>query len=304
MQARGAGSKSCKLVEESEANVNPAKGRHLEFNAGSRSQWEGFAGHRQRVTQLLEAGGRPGESRLCVLGAGNCNDLDLPALLKAHGTVYLVDVDQDALDQAAVRQGVADHPSLHRLGGIDLTGMIDTLASWSATTTIGARELASLVEEPMRRVVPNLPAPFDLVASTCLLSPLVGNAFHTVGESHPQFMAIVQAIRAGHLRLMSRLTAPGGTSLLITDVVSSETLPALPTLPDTALPELLKEIVRVRNYFHGVNPEILWDLFDEDPILRVLVTEREALAPWRWKLHARLYLVWAIRFQVAAGLIR
>ncbi len=132
----------------------------------------------------------------------------------------------------------------------------------------------------MRRVVPNLPAPFDLVASTCLLDPLVGNAFHAVGESTRNSWPSCRLIRAGHLRLMSRPDrTPGGTSLLITDVVSSETLPALPTLPDTALPRTPQEVVRVRNYFHGVNPEILWDLFDEDPILRVLVTEREAAHP-------------------------
>ncbi|AGA28772.1 hypothetical protein [Singulisphaera acidiphila] len=284
--------------------MNPSKERHLEFNAGSRGQWDGFAGHRERVTQLLAAGGRPGESRLCVLGAGNCNDLDLPTLLKAHGNVYLVDLDHDALAQGAERQGVAVHPALHRLGGIDLTGMIDDLANWSATTSIGLRELVSLVEEPTRLVVPNLPGPFDLVASTCLLSPLVGNAFHSVGESHPQFMAIVQSIRAGHLRLLSRLTAPGGTALLITDIVSSETLPALPTVADSALPDLMNAIVRERNYFHGVNPDVLWAAFEEDPVLRALVTERESLAPWRWKLHARLYLVWAIRSKVAPGLLR
>ncbi|SIN71824.1 hypothetical protein SAMN05444166_0396 [Singulisphaera sp. GP187] len=284
--------------------MNRSKGRHLEFNAGSRGQWDGFADHRARVTRLLETGARPGESRLCVLGAGNCNDLDLPTLLKAHGEVYLVDLDQEALTQAAERQGVADHPSLHRRDGIDLTGMIDVLATWSATTAIGPRELACLVDEPARRVVSTLPAPFDLVASTCLLSPLVGNAFHSVGEAHPQFMAIVQAIRAGHLRLLTQLTAPGGTALLITDVVSSEIVPALVALPDAALPELLNQIVRERNYFHGVNPEILWSLFEDDPFLRVLVTERESLTPWRWKLHARLYLVWAIRFKVASGLIR
>ncbi|WP_406693874.1 hypothetical protein V5E97_22825 [Singulisphaera sp. Ch08] len=284
--------------------MNPSKGRHLEFNAGSRGQWDGFSEHRGRVTRLLEAGARPGESRLCVLGAGNCNDLDLPTLLKAHGDVYLVDLDQGALAQAAERQGVAAHPSLHQVGGIDLTGMIDVWAGWSPTTLIGTRELSSLVEEPTRRVIPSLPAPFDLVASTCLLSPLVGNAFHSVGEAHPQFMTIVQSIRAGHLRLMSRLTAPGGSALLITDVVSSETLPALPTFADSALSDLLSELVRDRNYFHGVNPEVLWTTFEEDPVLRALVTEREALTPWRWKLHARLYLVWAIRFKVASSLIR
>jgi hypothetical protein len=278
-------------------------GRHLEFNAQSRGLWEGFTDHRARVTRQLEVSGQPGRSRLCILGAGNCNDLDLPALLKAHGEVSLVDLDHEALARAVERQRVSTHPSLHRLAGIDLTGMLDRFAAWSTTTPIPPRDLTALVEEPTRRVLPALPGPFDLVASTCLLSPLIGNAFHSVGETHPQFMAVVQSIRAGHLRLLARLAAPGAQALLITDVISSERCPELPDWPDAELPERLAALGRDRNHFHGLSPDVLWSTFEDDPVLHALVAERESLPPWRWRLHNRVYLVWAIRFKTAPGLL-
>jgi hypothetical protein len=275
--------------------------RQATLNAQSRSLWDAFAEHRGRVTGLLTAGAEPDPSmsRLCVLGAGNANDLDLPALLASHREVHLVDLDAEALARGASAQGVSDHPSLRLHGGTDLTGMVDLIAGWSPHGPIPPEALAALAEEPARRVAPGLPGPFDLVASTCLLTPLIGSAFHAVGENHPQFAELVQAIRAGHLRLLGRLAAPGGAVVLITDVVSSDTLPALGTLPEPSLPGLLPRLARERNFFHGVNPEALWAAFGNDPVLRDKVVGLESLPPWRWDLQVRLYLVWALRYRVA-----
>ena len=95
----------------------------------------------------------------------------------------------------AVRQGVGEHPSLRLFGNVDLTGLLDTIAGFTPATPIRPESLAALAERPALAVPPVLAGPYDVVASTCLLSPLIGNAFHSVGESHPQFMAMVQAIR-------------------------------------------------------------------------------------------------------------
>ena len=45
-------------------------------NQSSLSQRTAFASHRAKVTELVCAATRGGQGRLCVLGAGNCNDLD------------------------------------------------------------------------------------------------------------------------------------------------------------------------------------------------------------------------------------
>ena len=276
--------------------VNHPGERHIAFNAASRDQWSGFEDHRRKVSDLLSAGGDPGRTRLCVLGAGNCNDLDLPALLQSHRAVHLVDLDSDALGRGAVRQGVGEHPSLRLFGKVDLTGLLDTIAGFTPATPIPPESLAALAERPARTVPPVLAGPYDVVASTCLLSPLIGNAFHSIGESHPQFMAMVQAIRIGHLRLLAELSAPGGTMILITDISSSDLLPELRVAsgsrrspafsPDGPRSELLPR------------PESRGPRVDRRarPRSEPRVAGRESIAPWRWSLHERVYLVWALRF--------
>ena len=238
--------------------VNHPRERHIAFNAASRDQWSGFETHRRKVSDLLSADGDPGRTRLCVLGAGNGNDLDLPALLKSHRTVHLVDLDSDALARGAARQGVAEHPALRLFGKVDLTGLLDTIAGFTPATLIRPEFLAALAERPARAVPPVLAGPYDVVASTCLLSPLIGNAFHSIGESHPQFMAMVQAIRVGHLRLLAELTAPGGTSdsdhrhLFLGFAARARV-----DTGSSRSPGFFHGMVRDRSYFHGLNPEVL-----------------------------------------------
>ena len=207
-----------------------------------------------------------------------------------------MDLDPEALAGGIERQGVADHPSLRMHGGLDVTGMLDAVASWSPRTPIEPADLEALVEWPSRRVGLALPGPFDLVASTCLLSPLIGNAYHSVGEGHPQFPALVRAIRAGHLRLLTHLTAPGGTAVLITDVASTDTFPTLGSVPETSLPGLLRELALGRKFFHGVDPAALTAVISAGP-------GREARGSRAWNgfrpgagiLHGRVYLVLAWR---------
>jgi hypothetical protein len=219
----------------------------------------------------------------------------------AHREVDLVDLDPEALARGVARQGVAEHPSLHRFGGVEVTGMLDAIATWSPRTPIRPAELSALAEWPARRVGLTLPGPFDLVASTCLLRPLIGNAFHAVGEGHPQFSELVQAIRVGHLCLLTQLAASGGAAILITDLVSSDTFPTLESLPESSLPGLLPRLARERNFFHGVNPADLASLFRRDPVLDATVTGLESIPPWRWNLHSRVYLVWAMKYRVDAS---
>ena len=278
--------------------MNDPRGRQAGFNAESRDQWVGFSGHREKVSALLGVGSEPGGKRLCVLGAGNGNDLDLPALLKTYREVHLVDLDPEALAAGSEGQGVADHPGLFRFGGVDLTGMLGPIARWGPETPIGSEDQAALVEAPGRLVAPAIAGPYDLVASTCLLSQLISNAHHSVGEAHPQFMAMVQAIRAGHLRLLTQLVATGGTAVLVTDVVSSETFPTLGTLPESSLPGLIPRLIRDRNFFHGVNPAVILSVFKQDPVIQSRVVGLEPVSPWRWSLHGRVYLVVALRYRV------
>ncbi len=130
---------------------------------------------------------------------------------------------------------------------------------------------------------------------------MIGNAYHAVGERHPQFLALVRAIRAGHLRLLTHLTAPGGTAVLITDVASTDTFPSLGSVPEISLPGLLSELASGRRFFHGVAPAVLIKAFQQDPYLSARVASLEWIPPWRWNLHDRVYLVLALRCRVEVG---
>jgi hypothetical protein len=279
--------------------MNPLTRLQLEHNRESAAGWEAFAAHREKVTDLLAGGSAPEPSRLCVLGAGNCNDLDLPALLRPHREVHLVDLDAEALARGVARQGLADSPAVHRHGGMDVTGVLDALAGWAPPAAISPADLAACALEPLRRVAPALPGPFDVVASTCLLSQLILAVVHAVGERHPRFLELLQAVRAGHLRLLANLIAPGGAGVLITDVVSSDTFPALGSVAEETFPGVLAQLIRERNFFHGVNPSVLVSLFRTDPVLAREVAGLEPLRPWRWDLGPRLYAVCALKLRKA-----
>jgi hypothetical protein len=278
-------------------SMNDPRDQQLAFNAQTLDRWDAYAGHRRKVSELLRAGMGNDPGRLCILGAGNCNDLDLAALLATYREVHLVDWDDSSLARGAARQGVAGHPGLHLLGGIDVTGMLDSIRIWSPRSPIGDGDLASCADNPVRSVGPSLPGSFDFVASTCLLSQLVGSLVNSAGEGHPRFVELVQAIRAGHLRLLMRLLRPGGAAALITDIVSSETCPMLRSAPESSLGELLAGLLRDRNFFHGVNPMVLSSIARRDPVLSVEVASQELLPPWLWDIDPRVYLVWAMKYR-------
>src|ERR1700733_9307107 len=71
--------------------------RQIQLNRATEKSADRFAPHRRRGTALaLRAEGGPA----AVLGAGNGNDVDLPALASRFEQVHLVDLDGEALRRA------------------------------------------------------------------------------------------------------------------------------------------------------------------------------------------------------------
>ena len=270
--------------------MDDPRARESRFNRASSGQWEGFEGHRREVSALLARG----SGRLGVLGAGNANDLDLVGLLDAYREVHLVDLDPEALARGVERQGVAGRPGLARHGQLDLTGMMDAMAGWSPSVEVSRAELDALVDWPCNRVGLALPGPFDVVASTCLLSPLVGNAHHALGEGHPQLDEVALAIRLGHLRLLAGLARPGGRVVLITDVATSERCPEIAAQVGPPGLAQVADLAASHRLIRGVNPFTIAGLMRRDPSLSTRLARVELHAPWHWRLHRRAYLVCAI----------
>ncbi|WP_165221042.1 hypothetical protein [Aquisphaera insulae] len=271
--------------------------RQVGFNTTSRDSWDVFAEHRRRVSEELILGAEAGRSRLCVLGAGNANDLDLPVLLAAHGEVHLVDLDGQALAMGASRQGVTEDPRLRLHGGVDASAALSVLSSWHPLADLREEDFEALASWPASRLARVLPGGFDRVASTCMITQLMETAIHALGPAHRQLERAERALRAGHLRLMGRLAAPDGEATLITEVVASDTLPGLAECSPEAIGELIPGLRRTGNHFRALHPQQLLDAIRAEPSIMPSAATPPVSTPWLWRLHGHTYLVVGMRFR-------
>src|SRR5690349_17998645 len=88
------------------------------LNRETSPSWQAFAAHRQQLTRLLA--GRATGLRLCVLGAGNANDLDIEQLRSRFSEITLVDLDAEALARATARQSAEARKVLRVSPPLDL----------------------------------------------------------------------------------------------------------------------------------------------------------------------------------------
>jgi hypothetical protein len=275
--------------------------RQRDHNRQTADGWERFREHRERVTRLLLPDTPHEGQRLCVLGAGNSNDLDLIALTAAYEEVHLVDLDERALKQGVERQQPVSSDRIRLHAGCDLTGTLETLSAWGPATPPQADEIDRTIALALA-APPPCEGRFDVVASVCLLSQLIHSVVVALGADHPRFVELISAVRLRHLRLLAELAAPGGRAVLITDVVSSDTCPTLAAVPPEQLAGLVRQLIEARNFFHGVNPAVIASILCSDPQLAGTVRALEFLPPWRWDLGPRVYAVYAIRWGIAGRL--
>lgn len=255
--------------------------------------WDRFGPHRDRVTRLLVESAAPG-GRLCVLGAGNCNDVDLGALLDEFQEVHLVDLDADALAAGVARQGHEDSARVLPHGDVDVSFIADRLARWTPEHPPESGELDACLERAATHPPLDLPGPFDTVCSACLLTQLLDSVAMSLGERHPRYLDTVLEVRARHLRLLVELVRPGGTGVLVMEIVSSATYVELPNVPESRLGETATWLINERNFFTGMNPVVILGAFQWDPQLAPLVETAQITQPWLWDLGPRVYLVCAI----------
>lgn len=264
-------------------------------NREARQGWDLYRHHRERVTQLLLDSAATTQSTLCVLGAGNCNDLDLRRLRRRFSSIQLVDLDPQALAAGCEMQGFAADPAIHFLSGTDLTGVAARLNAWEPKRPVSTQEFEEVLQAATTfQPVELTEAPFDVVASVGLLSQLIEMVIFSMDINQPACLKLMAAVRLRHLQLLLELTRPGGRAWLIFEVVSSMTLPELLKTPEPALLPLLQRAVAQQNFFTGLHPGILNRLFQEDPQLAANVAAVESLAPWLWSFFTRTYAVCAI----------
>jgi hypothetical protein len=256
-----------------------------------------YADHRRRLMAAILDVAPPTETgRLCLLGAGNCNDVDLPALAQKFSEIHLVDLDAGAVKRAVEGQSAELRQRLTTRAPVDLSGLLKVVDDWRKGATLAQIEAA--IAPAVQRIVTSVPGTFDVVASCCVLTQ-IGHGITTIlGPTHGGLADAHQAGAVAHLRAMAGLLSPGGHGVFITDLVSSETYPLEELAPGRDFKELVADLVRDGNHFKGVNPLMLQRILRRDAILSKTIAPPRLIEPWLWRaVQARTFLVNGFAFQ-------
>ncbi len=260
-----------------------------------------YASHRDRLTSLISSFAGP-EKRLCLLGAGNCNDVDLTLLAEQFAEVQLVDIDERAVRGAIATQPEALRKKLTAQAPLDLSGLFGQLpylksldSSGLAPPSVFAVELLKLVHSSSTELVEKLNGPFDVCVSCCMSTQISWALTELLTKSHPRLETLRLALLMVHLRLLTGLRRRGGVALWVTDVSSTSLYPILEALSVVSPSALLAQLVETGKVYSGGNPKLLERIRATEPTLAD-TAELEAYEPWLWKTQSRTYLVQAVRF--------
>jgi hypothetical protein len=256
--------------------------------------FDAFRGHREAVTRLLAGAAAAGGDRLCVLGAGNAFDLQLEELLTRFAEVHLVDIDAAAVARARERVPEGPRSRLIAHTPLDLSGMFQDIERWGRMQ-VTPQELMAAPAVGAKRIAAALPGPFDVVASTCLLTQLQLTLLQLLGDTHRLFIALREFLTLTHLRTLAALTKPGGRALLVTDLCSAELFPHGRPRNDADLTLLMQELVDKGHVIHSSHPELIRATLEDDPVLERSFDGGQLSPPWLWQNGPdRRFLVYAL----------
>ncbi|MCA9211729.1 MAG: hypothetical protein KDB27_01595 [Planctomycetales bacterium] len=276
---------------------DPIRSEHIRRNDETLSRRGVMSSHRDHVMSHILNAGRNGGQRLCILGAGNCNDVDLETLARAFDQITLVDIDSIAIDRAVESLSPKERTSVTVIGNVDVAGIYDRLDGIGEPSS--NISLVDLIELANSFTI-SLGEPFDVVCSTCLLTQLIDSVCMKIPESHPQFVELVLTVRNRHLRLIAELLAPNGFGLLITDFVSSRTAPELAVMTAEQLPVAAMKWIANRNFFTGVNPFLLRQRFQQSAELLRLAEFKYLSKPWKWDIGEKKFAVCVLTIRAHA----
>lgn len=269
--------------------VNPILSEHQHRNLKSRDFWDAYAPHREIITQQILSALPNNSGTVCLLGAGNCNDVDLPQIAATYQRIHLVDLDGEALTHAIESAPEATKPKLTIHPSIDTTGIAVELAKWidsqpSAEAYRAAIQAASTAKLNLS------PERFDVVVSCCLLSQLIDSLVLTGVPQDALFLELLLAIRDRHIDQVWESTKPGGTSIVVSDFISTVALPQLEQWTAAQLAQAFPQLIERRNFFTGLNPVVLRNkLAEKEPSIEPTVE-----GPWIWSVGRRKFGVCSV----------
>jgi hypothetical protein len=251
--------------------------------------WQLYAAHREEFTRAVLAVAPSTPGRVCVLGAGKCNDLDLARLGQAFREVHLVDLLPASLASAVSREEAELRKRLVPHAPVDLALLSGKRVSKWQQKTPSSAELEAAADNSLQQVRQRLPGPFDVVVSACVLTQLGFALSQSFRDTHPLLGPLRLQTARLHLRTLLELTARSGTALFVSDLASSTHYP-LDALPaDARLSEVLDDVLAKRAFYHVAHPELISELLAaEAPERRIT-----RLEPWLWTgPQSRTYLVY------------
>jgi hypothetical protein len=278
----------------SSSSAERARGFNRDLNGRFPDTSDRYLTHRERLMALATS--IPAARSICVLGAGNCSDVDLARLAGAFERIDLVDLDFEALVRARERAPAEVGRKLTLHGDVDLSGMIDCLDRWGDEFPT-TQELTKHALAAAHACVREIGNAFDVALSTCVLSQLPIPFQRTWILPETSWANLIGALRAVHLGTLAGVLRPGGTGVLAFDVLSSREAPALGGLAVREQETVASAIDQ--HLSHGawtLHPDPR-QLTRELDALPALVKAPRLTQPWLWNLGEATQLVYAIVFE-------
>jgi hypothetical protein len=260
-----------------------AVAEQLSSNESAAGHEATFAEHRARLThEIASRAPASGRGRLCLLGAGNANDVDLDALAARFAEIHLVDIDPDAVARAIARVPPARRRQTIPHAPVDASGVYDRLERWAADPP-KLDALHGIVAAAVANVVAALPGPFDVVVSCSLLTQLQLVLLQVIGDTHPRFAELREVLNRTHVRALGALLAPDGVALLVTDLTNAEIHPPLAAVAaDADLGKVMSDALAADSIIYVAHPGLLSYEMRRDPELKQAFAVRFPIGPWLW----------------------
>lgn len=260
------------------------------MNSSTARQWAMYASHRRQIEKLITPTSPGG--RICVLGAGNCNDLDLPWLTQVYSEAHLVDLDADSLARAAERQKPSKAASICLWAPFDLSGIGDVLRNWRHAPP-SDDQILQCIQQIQQQCAkhPWDNERFDVVLSPCVLSQILISARQSIGATHRLYPELRDALLAHHLKMVYRLIKPGGKAVIVIDLASTEDFGSTAGIEEDQLPDLMRSVIARKKCFNALTPAALAQAARQ----HLKITPPTFTAPWLWHLGlAKSFLVFAM----------
>ncbi|HEX5243817.1 MAG TPA: hypothetical protein VFW23_11195 [Tepidisphaeraceae bacterium] len=260
------------------------------MNNSTARQWAMYSSHRQHIEKLITPASPGG--RICVFGAGNCNDLDLHWLTQVYSQSHLVDLDAGSLASAVDRQRPPKPASICLWAPFDLSGIGDVLRNWRQAPP-SDDQIGQCIEriEQSSTHHPRDKERFDLVLSPCVLSQILISARQSIGATHRVYPKIRDALLAHHLKMAYRSIKPGGRCVIVIDLASTEEFGSTAGIEEDQLPDLMRSLIARKKCFNALTPAALAQAAHQ----HLRITAPFFTAPWLWHLGlAKSFLVFAM----------